>query len=161
MWDVITDPCSNFNGFLTYPPLKLGRGWVITSHCLTLTQLFIHALSVGGFRGCLQHLIYADLRSSWLLRERVWGAVFHVRPALGSGQRSRHRTGHGKDTHWHDDVIKWKHFPLTDPSCGEFTGHRWIPHKGQWRGALMFSLIYAWKHGWVIWDAIVLNMTSL
>ena len=27
--------------------------------------------------------------------------------------------------------------------CGEFTGHRWI-HKGQWRGALMFSLIFAW-----------------
>ena len=24
--------------------------------------------------------------------------------------------------------------------CGEFTG----PHKGQWRGALMFSLIYVW-----------------
>ena len=23
------------------------------------------------------------------------------------------------------------------------------PHKGQWRGALMFSLIYAWTNGWV------------
>ena len=23
------------------------------------------------------------------------------------------------------------------------------PHKGQWRGALMFSLIRAWIHGWV------------
>ena len=23
------------------------------------------------------------------------------------------------------------------------------PHKGQWRGALMFSLIYAWINGWV------------
>ena len=23
------------------------------------------------------------------------------------------------------------------------------PHKGQWCGALMFSLIYAWTHGWV------------
>ena len=58
-----------------------------------------------------------------------------------------------------NDVIKWKkkslhHWPL----CGEFTGHRWIlltkapvnsPHKGQWRGALMFSLIYASTNGWV------------
>ena len=37
------------------------------------------------------------------------------------------------------------------------------PHKGQWRGALMFSLICAWTNGWetVIWDAIALIMTSL
>ena len=40
-------------------------------------------------------------------------------------------------------------FRVTCRLCGEFTGHRWIPHKGQWRGALMFSLICAWIHGWV------------
>ena len=29
-----------------------------------------------------------------------------------------------------------------------------FPHKVQWRGALMFSLIYAWTNGWVnTWDA--------
>ena len=50
----------------------------------------------------------------------------------------------------HDDVIKWKHFP-----------RYWLfvrgiprspmnsPHKGQWRGALMFSLICAWRNDWV------------
>ena len=27
----------------------------------------------------------------------------------------------------HDDVIKWKHFRVTGPLCGEFTRHRWIP----------------------------------
>ena len=27
--------------------------------------------------------------------------------------------------------------------CGEFTGPRWIPQQGQWRRALMFSLISA------------------
>ena len=48
-------------------------------------------------------------------------------------------------------------FRIADPLCGEFTGHRWIPpHKGQWRGALMFSLIYALnkrlsKQSWVWW----------
>ena len=35
-------------------------------------------------------------------------------------------------------------FCVTGPLCGEFTGH-----KGQWRGALMFSLICAWINGWV------------
>ena len=28
---------------------------------------------------------------------------------------------------YHDDVIKWKHFPRFWLLCGEFTGHRWIP----------------------------------
>ena len=50
----------------------------------------------------------------------------------------------------HDDVIKWKHFPR----CWPFVrGIHWSPenssHKGQWRGALMFSLIHAWINGWV------------
>ena len=37
-------------------------------------------------------------------------------------------------------------FRITGPWCGKFTGH---PHKAQWRGALMFSLIWAWMNGWV------------
>ena len=46
-------------------------------------------------------------------------------------------------------------FRVTGPLCGEFAGHRWIPlTKGQWRGALMFSLICAWTNSWVNnWDA--------
>ena len=32
---------------------------------------------------------------------------------------------------------------------GEFTGHRWIILLGQWRGALIFSLICAWMNGLV------------
>ena len=57
----------------------------------------------------------------------------------------------------HDDVIKWRHFPRYWPFV------RWIhrspvnsPHKGQWRGALMFSLICALnkrlsKQSWGWW----------
>ena len=40
-------------------------------------------------------------------------------------------------------------FRITGHLCGEFTGPRWIPHKGQWRGALMSSLICARINGWV------------
>ena len=40
-------------------------------------------------------------------------------------------------------------FRVTGPLYEEFTGHWWIPHKGQWRGAFMFSLICAWISGWV------------
>ena len=37
-------------------------------------------------------------------------------------------------------------FRVTGHLCGEFTGDR---HKGQWRVALMFSLICVWINGWV------------
>ena len=41
-------------------------------------------------------------------------------------------------------------FHVTGHLCGEFTGHRWIPHtNGQWRWALMFSFICAWINSWV------------
>ena len=50
----------------------------------------------------------------------------------------------------HDDVIKWKHFPRYWPFV---RGIQRSPvnstHKGQWRGALMFSLIWAWINGWI------------
>ena len=45
----------------------------------------------------------------------------------------------------HDDVIKWKHFPRYWPFVrGIHRSPVNSQHKGQWRGALMFSLIYAW-----------------
>ena len=40
-------------------------------------------------------------------------------------------------------------FRVTGPLCGEFTGPVNSPHKDQWRGALMFSLICVWITGWV------------
>ena len=50
----------------------------------------------------------------------------------------------------HDDVIKWKHFPCYWPFV---RGIHWSPvnslNKGQWRWALMFSLICVWINGWV------------
>ena len=54
--------------------------------------------------------------------------------------------------HWaiHDDVIKWKHFPRYWPFVrGIHRSPVNSPHKGQWRGALMFSLICVWINGWV------------
>ena len=46
----------------------------------------------------------------------------------------------------HDDIIKWKHFPRYWPLV---RGIHQSPHKGQWRGALMFSLICTRINGWV------------
>ena len=50
----------------------------------------------------------------------------------------------------HDDVIKWKHFLRYWPFVrGIHRSPVNSPHKGQWRGALMFSLICAWITDWV------------
>ena len=50
----------------------------------------------------------------------------------------------------HDNVIKWKHFPRNWPFVrGIHRSPLNSPHKGQWRGALMFSLICAWINAWV------------
>ena len=52
--------------------------------------------------------------------------------------------------HFHDDVIKWKHFPRYWQFVRRI--HRSpvnSPHKGQWRGALMFSLICTRLNVWV------------
>ena len=51
---------------------------------------------------------------------------------------------------WHyDDVIKWKHFSCYWPFVrGIHRSPMNSPHKGQWRGALMFSLICARLNGW-------------
>ena len=50
----------------------------------------------------------------------------------------------------HDDVIKWKHLPRYWPFVrGIHRSPVISPHKGQWRGALIFSLICVWINGWV------------
>ena len=50
----------------------------------------------------------------------------------------------------HDDVIKWKHFPRNWPFVrGIHRSPVNSPHKGQWHGALIFSLISTRINGWV------------
>ena len=49
-----------------------------------------------------------------------------------------------------DDVINWKLFPRNWPFVrGIDRSPVNSPHKGQWRGALMFSLICSWINVWV------------
>ena len=51
---------------------------------------------------------------------------------------------------YHDDVIKWRYFPCYLPFVrGIQRSPVNSPHKGQWREALMFSLICACINDWV------------
>ena len=58
--------------------------------------------------------------------------------------------GQGVSVVVHDDVMKWKHFPRYSPFVrGTHRSPVNYPNKGQWRQAVMFSLICAWINGWV------------
>ena len=60
-----------------------------------------------------------------------------------------HRGVIGSKYPYHDDVMKWKHFPHYWPFVrGIHRPQMDSPHKGQWRGALMFSLICSWTNFW-------------
>ena len=77
-------------------------------------------------------------------------AAFHFQCLRASIRRQWRWSGVSLGHLSNDDVIKWKHFPRNWPFVREI--HRSpvnFPHKGQWPGALMFSLIYAWINDWV------------
>ena len=53
-----------------------------------------------------------------------------------------------REARYHDDVIKWKHFPRYWPFVmGIHQSPMDFPHKDQWRGASIFSLICASTNG--------------
>ena len=111
--------------------------------------------------------IYSHLRFSSKFNPSTWKKISGISTAIctGEGVCFRRRTQRLKENFrrvagntYHDDVIKWKLFPRYSP--GSFPRYwpfvRGIhrspvnsPHKGQWRGALMLSLICIWINGWV------------
>ena len=73
--------------------------------------------------------------------------VNEISPLATPGNINRRNSVTASD---HDDVIKWKYFPRYWPFVrGIHRSPVNSPHKGQRRGALMFSLICAWINGWV------------
>ena len=107
---------------------------------------------------------YTDKGATWILQAEL-GKIVQLTVRC---RHCRTTTTLSKLEVWicrtiHDDVIKWKYFPRYWPFArGIHRSHfprNWpfvrgihrspvnSPHKGQWRWALMFPLIYAWMHG--------------
>ena len=91
----------------------------------------------------------------WSQELSTWVVICNVFVGLSTEWFDLNRSGVYPSTEaivsltYHDDVIKWKHFPPYWPFV------RAIPRspvnslqKGQWRGALMFSLIWVWTNSW-------------
>ena len=92
--------------------------------------------------------------NTWTFKERlarfpVKHAYFIYPGALGRNWKwSKSRKNASQSVH--DDVMKWRHFLHYWPFVQRI--HRSpvdSPHKGQWRKALIFSLIYASMNDWV------------
>ena len=95
-------------------------------------------------------------RVTWPYRPNMalWLDVTCSNPANGEGSQlelfGSMAAGVVDWMRFHDDVIKWKQFPRYWPFVrGIHRSPVNSPHKVQWRGALMFSLICVWINGWV------------
>ena len=80
----------------------------------------------------------------FILTSVVHRISLKMMPVIGMGRWWHRTTFVTYKINWlqYDDVIKWKHFPRYWPFD---RGTHWSPvispHKGQWRGALMLSVI--------------------
>ena len=113
---------------------------------LTWTE-HLHIMIVSSIMRVLKTVFYICILDTFSFI--LWTiSYFEAISSLLKITRILHRID--KSSHHHDDVIKWKHFPrywlfvwgIHRPPVNS-------PHKGQWRGALMFSLICARINGWV------------
>ena len=102
----------------------------------------------------LRWLSYLAIWAKWNIIVTIviknWTAISSFISDLHTKLRRISGSVSGLATDPHDDVIKWKHFPRYWPFLrGIHRSPVNSPHKGQWRGALMFSLICARINGWV------------
>ena len=94
------------------------------------------------FRELLLWVSLSKEKSQWLYNER--NATFVYIP----WEKCHYLTRHALRVNNMMTSSNKNIFRVIGPLCGN------SPHKGQWRTALMFSLICAWTNGWVKnWDA--------
>ena len=146
----------NPNSYISFTKmyLKMWSGkW--RSYCLGLHVLKFWLLPVANklSRNTYPISVFKSSPFVWRMWTHISCGVIHrmftgLTPLLSANVKT------GK---FHDDVIKWKHLPRYWPFVWGI--HR-CPvnsrHKGQWRGALMFSLLCFWykrssKHLWGWW----------
>ena len=119
------------------------------------TNLYHHSLHANENKEASRN--HAAMAKSWLIRLLPSLNVMQIIPSLTRsdsfipGSFEYDYCNNGSNIYLsHDDVIKWKYFPRYRPFVrGIHRSPANSPHKGQWRGALIFSLICVWINGWV------------
>ena len=148
----ITHPCSNFNGSLSKSKSNFGHHWWITSNPMlmpltihTQTSVLVWLTFVGKKKKTWCEL--GQRSKSTVIRTPVtliYGVVSPDLTSIAHGFRL-HRFLLWLEYRWHPlaynhgDKTRTLHDTMTTSSngnifrvtghlCGEFTGHRWIPH---------------------------------
>ena len=133
-------------------PLRASYGvsfWVIQKNDRNISGAHckIWLLGFGGERHIVFHssgLVSATYAGSRVLSYVMKASVFHNTLHVNNWHRVRDIPP------LHDDVIKRMHFPRYRPLVwGIHQSTVNSPHKGQWHGALLFSLICVRRNGWV------------
>ena len=87
---------------------------------------------------------------AWCKPLSQWQHSFQMKAVLPLAEGFATASCRGGNTAFHDDVIKWKPFPRHRPFVrGIHRSPMNSRHKGQWRGALMFSVFCSWMNGWI------------
>ena len=124
---------------------------VLKSHCMVFTprNKLINAIDVKYMTFKYRRSVLLNFRSSdWCTVDLENAYRIHMQEivkCVGILCKARKKYINLLSSLSHDDVIKWKYFSR----CWPFVRGMSSPHKGQWRGALMFSLICARINGWV------------
>ena len=123
-------------------------------HCqrwfLSITYIKILWMSIlTHLKQCFLNAITEAFCANWDIETRHDTLYWYAETLQNTVQDGRYI--HGAVLSFHDDVIKWKHFPRYWPFVRGI--HRSPVNSRtkamQWHGALMFSLICAWMNDWV------------
>ena len=111
---------------------------------------------LSTWTSCWTNIRFAVIGNALALMSRHFNdKIWHGQRNDHATQRATGRLDPSQIQGWwadllHDDVIKRKHFRRYWPFVrGIHRSPVKSPHKGQWCGALVFSLIFAWTNGWV------------
>ena len=147
-------------GYKRRPILWLLMFWCCSRRsALWLLMPWCHSRWISMHCGCCGCLGSTRWSTSWLLKPwcyNRWPAISDSADALVQAAGQHFGCCRLDVSRWcfdHDDVINWKENSALPGYWPFMWGiHRApvnSPHKIQWRGALVFSLICAWINGWV------------
>ena len=151
-----TQPLSEPNAILTFS-FKKGRLGVSSAKwrpfwlgrsVLIYPSLMCELWNVYMYDECLVNIdrvyIYDEISEAYF----ILGGGFVFIPSRFNSHRRIHMLHVVRLNHEHDDVIK-TFSALLALCAGNSPVPVNFPHNGQWRGALMFSLICVWINDWV------------
>ena len=120
--------------------ISVGSGHYLTLRAYVYIHLYIYIRSREILR-C------SSAGDDWRGRVQFSGGAIRIW-WFSEKEPERATQENGATVQVHDDVIKWKHFPCYWPFVqGIHRSPVNSQHKGQWRRALMFSLIYTRING--------------